>query len=304
MRRVLIAIAVAGLLASACGGNGGTQTTQAPGGSAASCDKDSLDVRNPGNLTIGTDNPAFQPWFGGSKGSLGEGSPWKANPSQGTGNPYTGQGFEGSVAYAVAKVLGFGGIEVRWVAVPFNNSYKPGDKPFDFYIGQVSYRPERAQAVDFSTGYYNVQQALVANKGTPTTQATTFADLKDKQLGAQLGTTSYQYIVDNIKPDKQPKVYDNSNDVIAALNAGQIDGYLVDAPTAYVNVLIGEAKHGVVVGQFPTLGDQEYFGLVLQKDSSLTPCVDHAITALKSTGKLDALQKKWLKDITFPEIEP
>jgi polar amino acid transport system substrate-binding protein len=302
MRKLLTVVAVSGLLLGACG----TNNTTSPGGggshAANACAKGNLQLLTPGTLTFGTDNPAFQPWFGGSKGS-GK-PPWKADPNQGTGNPYTGQGFEGSVAYAIARKMGFQREAVQWVAVPFNNSYKPGSKNFDFYIGQVSFSRDRAQAVDFSGGYYNVQQALVANKGTPITQAKTFADLKDKKLGAQLGTTSYKYVVDNIKPDQQPSVYDNSNDVIAALNAGQIDGYLVDAPTAYVNVLIGEAKHGVVVGQFPTLGAQEHFGLVLEKGSSLVGCVDRAIAELKSNRTLAALQKQWLKDIKFPEIKP
>src|SRR6266511_3542172 len=223
MRRVVVALAAFGMLAVGCDKGGGTEASPsesqpAPSSSspvspspsapqtAADCAK-SADLKSSGQLAIGT------------------------------GNPYTDEGFEGSVAYAVADQMGFGKDQVAWVAVPFNNSYKPGDKDFDFYIGQVSYRTERANAVDFSEGYYNVQQALVANKDSAIADATTFADLKDAKLGAQIGTTSYQYIVDNIQPSKQPSVYNNSNDVIAALSAGQIDGYLVDAPTAYVNVL-------------------------------------------------------------------
>jgi polar amino acid transport system substrate-binding protein len=328
MRRILVTMAALGLLAAACGGNGGngsspsagspivtlTPVTLTPGptspGAATgspvaetpeTC-TESAQLLHPGRLTVATDNPAFQPWFGGNKGA-GRG-PWKADPNSGTGNPYTSDGYESAVAYAVATQMGFTAEQVDWVPVPFNNSYKPGPKDFDFYIGQVSYSPERANAVDFSDNYYNVQQALVADKDSDIAHATTFADLQDAQLGAQLGTTSYQYIVDNIKPSKQPSVYDNSNDVIAALNAHQIDGYLVDAPTAYVNVLIGEAKNGVVVGQFPTIGEQEFFGLVLAKGSSLTRCVNLAIAILQGTGMIDSLQHRWLKDITFPEIKP
>ena len=301
MRKPLVLAGVAGLLLVACGGNA-VQPSSSGSAGANACTKSSMNLLTPGKLTIGTDNPAFQPWFAGAKGA-GK-PPWKANPSNGTGNPYTGQGYEGAVAYAVATQMGFDRNEVQWVPVPFNNSFKPGPKDFDFYLSEVSITKERAQAVDFSDGYYNVQQALVANKGTPIAQATTFADLRDKKLGAQIGTTSYRYIVNNIKPDQQPSVYDNSTDVIAALNAGQIDGYLVDAPTAYVNVLIGEAKHGVVVGQFPTIGEQEQFGLVLQKGDSLVQCVDKAIQALNANGTLTALQKKWLKPITYPVIKP
>jgi polar amino acid transport system substrate-binding protein len=302
VRKLLAVVAVSGLLLAGC--SKGTTTSSGGGGGSSgnACAKNNLNLLKPGTLTIGTDNPAFQPWFGGPKGA-GK-PPWKADPSQGTGNPYTGQGYEGAVAYAVASQMGFTHDQVQWVPVPFNNSFKPGPKDFDFYLSEVSITKERAQAVTFSKGYYNVQQALVANKGTPTARAKTFADLKDKKLGVQIGTTSYRYVVNNIKPDQQPSVYDNSTDVIAALNAGQIDGYLVDAPTAYVNVLIGEAKHGVVVGQFPTIGEQEQFGLVLQKGNSLVHCVNRAVDAIKANGTLSALQKKWLKPITFPVIKP
>src|SRR5919197_4739013 len=291
MRKRLSVLAVAGLILGACGSSGPTSVGGTP--FANSCAKKNLDLLTRGTLTVGTDNPVFQPWFGGAKGS-GQ-PPWKADPNNGTGNPYTGQGYEASVAYDIAQNMGFKRDEVKWVAVPFNNSYKPGPKNFDFYIGQVSFSKERAQAVDFSEGYYNVQQALVANKGTPITSATTFDDLRDKKLGVKLGTTSYSYIVNNIKPDKQPSVYDNSNDVIAALNARQIDGYLVDAPDAYVNVLVGEAKHGVVVGQFPTIGEQEHFGVIFQKGSSLVGCVNKAIETLQSDGTIDHLHDKYLK---------
>jgi polar amino acid transport system substrate-binding protein len=300
LRKPLVIIGVLGLLLSACGKN---TTSPGSGGSPSgnACAKGNLNLITPDQLTMATDNPAFQPWFGGKKSPPG--SPWKAQPNSGTGDPNTDVGYESEVAYDVAEQLGFAKGEVKWVAVPFNNSYKPGPKDFDFYIGQVSFSPERAQAVGFSVGYFDVQQALVANKGTPISKAKTFADLKPFKLGVQIGTTSFSYIKDNIKPAKQPAVYNSSNDVIQALNNGQIDGYLVDAPDAYVNVLIGEAKHGVVVGQFPTIGQQERYGLVFEKGNSLVGCVDHAIESLKSNGTLDKLHAKYLKGITFPEIK-
>jgi polar amino acid transport system substrate-binding protein len=305
VRKRLVLAATAAIVLAACSTKttGNTAPTSAgPSATGPNCSTTALNLVTPGQLTIATDNPAFQPWFGGAKGS-GQ-PPWQADPNSGTGNPYSGQGFEGAVAYAAAGKLGFTPDHVKWVAVNFNNSYKPGPKSFDFFVGQVSYSAARSQAVDFSSGYYDVQQALVAKKGAPITSAKTFADLQGYKLGAQIGTTSYSYIVDNIKPTQQPSVYDNSNDVIAALNAGQIDGYLVDAPTAYVNVLISEVKNGVVVGQFPTLGAQEYFGLVFQKGNPLVPCVDQAIASLRSAGTLDSLQSTWLADITYPVIQP
>ncbi len=304
MRRVFGLVTAIVFALSACSKS---TTTSSGAGSpsaspSASCAVASLHLLTPGTLTIGTDNPVFNPWFAGDTSPPG--SQWKADPNNGTGDPNTNQGYEDQVAYDIAQQLGFANSQVKWVAVPFNNSYKPGPKPFDFYIGQVSYSAARAQAVDFSDGYYNVQQALVANKGNAISHATTFADLKGAKLGVQIGTTSYTYITNNIQPTQQPAVFDNSNDVIQALNNKQIEGYLVDAPDAYVNVLIGEAKNGVVVGQFPTIGDQEHFGLVFEKGNPLVSCVNQAVGTLRSSGTLDSLQTQWLKDITFPVISP
>jgi polar amino acid transport system substrate-binding protein len=301
MRRLVVGLAVL-VLAAACASEGDdTGATPQPTASEPvdPCAKENLNLLTPGTLTIGTDNPAFQPWFGGT-GTYG---PWKAKPNSGTGNPASGEGFESAVAYAIAEQLGFAQDEVVWVPISFNESFRPGPKDFDLDINEISYNDDRAQAVDFSESYYDVAQALVAIEGSPIADATTFADLKGYHLGAQIGTTSFNYIVDNIQPDQQPAVFDRSVDVIQALNNGQIDGYLTDAPTAYVNVLIGQVDNGVVVGQFPAVGEQEHFGIVFEKGNPLVACVNDAIAALEADGTLDALQSQWLEDVTFPEIQ-
>ena len=306
MRRFLVGVVALGMLVTACAqnnppgspsGSGGSSGFQTPGADA--CARENLPLLTAGQLTIGTDNPAFQPWFGGT-GTYG---PWTAKPNSGTGNPASGEGFEGAFAVALAEQIGFTPDEVTWVAISFGQSFKPGPKDFDFDMNEVSYNSDRAQAVDFSESYYDVSQALVAKKGSPIAQATTFADLKGYKLGAEIGTTGYNYIVDNIQPDQQPAVFDRSVDVIQALNNGQIEGYLTDAPTAYVNVLISQVKGGVVVGQLPAIGAQEYFGLVFEKGNPLVACVNAAIEALRSDGTLAGLQTTWLKDVTFPEIQ-
>lgn len=307
MRKLLIAVAAAGLLLAACaedqpavspgetGATGATGTT-APATAAGCAQQNASALLMPGVLTIGTDNPAFEPWFAG--GVPDKDSVWKYN------DPSTGKGYESAIAYAIADQLGFTTDQVVWVVVPFNESYKPGDKAFDFDLNEIEYTPDRAQAVDFSDGYYNVQQALVAKKGTPITEVTTFAELKQYKLGVQIGTTSFTYVDENIQPDQDPNVYDRSVDVIAALNAGQIDGYVTDAPTAYVNVLISQVKDGEVVGQFPTIGEQGYYGALFEKGNPLVACVNMAIATLQEDGTLAGLQTEWLGDVTFPEITP
>jgi polar amino acid transport system substrate-binding protein len=307
MRKLVLVLSVLALAiaAAGCGGDddeeaGGGATTAAETtgttGEAAACDKDGLELVNDGQLTIGTDNPAFPPWF---EGGTPEGSDWEIN------DPATGEGFESAVAYAVAEQLGFAEDEVEWVVVPFNNSFRPGDKNFDLDINQISVTDERDRAVDFSDSYYDVNQALVANEGTPITEAASPADLAEYQLGAQVGTTSLQYIQDTIQPSQEPRVYDTSNDVVAALNGTQIDGIVVDLPTAFFLVGSGEVENGTVVGQFPSAeGEQEHFGMLFEEGNPLRDCVNEALATLKDDGTLDEIQQQWLSEKTSaPVIE-
>ena len=291
-RLALLPILMLALLASGCGGDDEASDTTATA-AAETCSKDQLTLVTPGTLTVGTDNPAFPPWF---EGGTPDGSDWEIN------DPATGEGFESAVAYAVAEKLGFADDEVTWVVVPFNNSFKPGDKGFDFDINQISVTDERDQAVDFSDSYYDVNQALVVLNGTPIADATSIADLKQYQLGAQIGTTSLGYINDSIQPDKDPRVYDTSNDVIAAINAKQIDGLVVDLPTAFFLVGAEEVKNGKVVGQFASTGGQEHFGMLFQEGNTLRDCVNEALAELKSDGTLEQIQTEWLSNKTSAPV--
>ena len=272
----------------------------APSPTADACAKDSLTLVSAGKLTLGTDNPAYSPYFlprdGGNK------PPWDTEFS---GDPTTGTGFESAIAYAVADKLGFTKDEVAWTPVKFDTSYAPGPKSFDFYLAQVSYKPERAQAADLSDGYYFLNQSLVAVGGTPIAAAKSIADLASYQFGAQAGTTSYDTIVNVIKPTKEPRVYDSNDAAITALNNKQIDGLVVDLPTAFY-VTAAQMDNGVIVGQFPpTGGEQEHFSLVLARGSALTACVNGALAAMKADGSLGAITKEWMSDkASAPVIEP
>jgi polar amino acid transport system substrate-binding protein len=284
VRRSLALVLVLAL--AGCGGSSSsTSTTNGNGSSASSCAKGDLTLVNAGKLTVGTDNPAFPPWFGGP-----EASPWKVS------DPRSGQGFESAVAYAVASKLGFAKNEVNWIVVPFNTAFAPGPKKFDFAINQISYTPQRAKAVAFSDSYYNVNQAVVAKRGTRIATAQSSADLQHYKLGAQLGTTSYQYIKDFIKPSKQPAVFDSNDAAVAALKNGQIDGLVVDLPTAFY-VTAAQVPGSKIVGQFPTGNAGERFGMVFEKGNTLVGCVNQALNTLKSDGTLQKLQEKWLAKV-------
>ena len=286
MRNALIAslaLTVALLVAATASGR---STSPATAAAIPGCDKAGLDLLADGKLTIGSDNPAFPPWFAGP-----EKKPWKVS------DPTNGKGFESAVAYAVAKQLGFAKSDVAWTYVPFNNSYKPGKKSFDFYIQEVSYSPQRAKAVDFSKGYYFVNQSIVGRKGKPIASVRSINGLKKYKLGAQIGTTSYDFIVDKIKPDSKPLVYDTNDAAVQALKTGQIDGLVVDLPTAFYVTAV-QVPDGKVVGQFASTGSKEHFGLVLQKGNSLTVCVNKALNRLWLNGTLKNLQRIWLAKAT------
>src|SRR5438128_2889184 len=195
MNKGLVALAALAVAAAALAA---FTTPTSRGAVSASCATDSLNLVGQGNLTIGTDNPAYPPWYGGG---APKGSQWKIN------DPSTGKGFESAVVYAVAGQLGFAKSQVRWVYTPFNKSFAPGPKSFDFDINQISYTPARAKVVTFSSSYYDVNQAVVVLKGKPISKVKTVAGLKPYKLGAQLGTTSYGYIKSQINPSKQPAVF-------------------------------------------------------------------------------------------------
>ncbi len=306
MRKILAMVAVAGLLLAACAEDeptiGGTGATGPTGGTeatgptapatAAECAEQNADALiTPGTLTIGTDNPAYPPYF---QGGSPKDSQWKIN------DPNTGEGFESAVGYEIASRMGLSTVE--WVVVPFKQSYAPGPKSFDIDLNQVSFSSKRAEAVDFSESYYAVNQALVVVKGTPIADATSIEELRQYTLAAPLGTTSADLITDYIQTEGDPGVYQTLSDSVAALNARQVDGIVVDYPTAlYIaDPFVQEVKNSIVLAQFPNEAVEggEYFGAVLAKDSPLTACVDLALQEMKADGTLEAITTEWLSEKT------
>jgi polar amino acid transport system substrate-binding protein len=248
--------------------------TASAANAAGACKAGALSTLTTGTLTIGTDDPAYSPWFDNNK-------------------PVDGKGFESAVAYAVAKQLGYSAKKVKWVKASFNTVIQPGKKAFDFDINEVSITPERAKAVDFSTGYYDVAQALVTTTKSKIAKAKSIADLAKAKLGAAVGTTSYSTITDVIKPKVKPSVFDTNDIATQALINGQIDGLVLDLPTAFY-VSAAALKNGLIVGQFAPKAGSEQFGLVLSKGSTLTSCVSSAVDALRVNGSLKTLASTWL----------
>ncbi len=291
-KAVLVAAAMVSILAAACAPESSTTSAAAPSGStsmtAAACtEAHTGDLLTDGTLTVGTGNPSYPPWWEG--GTTTAHSDWEGN------DPYLGKGFEGAVTFAIAEAMGFDADQVAFVPVKFNQSYAPGDKPFDFVIQQIAYSESRAKAADFSDSYFDVTQAVVSTKGSPIDGATSIADLQDATLGSASGDRGYDYIVDQIQPTNDAKAYDDLNGAVNALKNGQIDGIVVDLPTAFYMSTV-QVPNGIIVGQLPPAGEQDRFGVVLDQGDPLLECVNLAIAELKADGSLQQIEKEWISD--------
>ena len=277
---------------SSAASSGPVPSSAAPAVSSASgpaaaipgCTPDALKTRTAGTLTIATDNPAYDPWFSGN-------------------DPANGKGFESAVAYAVATELGFAKDKVKWTKVSFNAAISPAPKTFDFDINEFTITADRAKAVDFSTGYYDVTQAVVTVKGSKIASAKTVASLKGARLGAQIGTTSLDALNKVIAPAARATVFPTNDTAVAQLKNGQVDGIVVDTPTAFY-MASAQLDNGVIVGQLPSGSSRpDQFGLLLDKGSPLTACASKAVDRLRSNGTLAKLQTTWLAEAGAPVLK-
>ena len=258
-------------------GSGSGQTA-----SLEDCQKGKITTYKDGVMTVGTDSPAYPPYFEDN-------------------DPSNGKGFESAVAYAIADRLGFSRSEVEWTVVPFNASYAPGPKKFDFDVNQISITPAREKAVSFSIPYYTANQAVLVTKDSDIGQVSGLDELQDLTIGVQVGTTSLAAVEDEIDPSTAPKVYDNSNDVVSALKQGQVDAVVVDLPTA-IYLRDVEVPNSEVAGQFEAPGGDKW-GALLAKDSNLTKCVNAALSAMKDDGTLEEITTRWMSDAaSAPEL--
>jgi polar amino acid transport system substrate-binding protein len=142
-----------------------------------------------------------------------------------------------------------------------------------------------------------VHEAIVGLSGTAAAKTHTLAAVRQLQLGAQVGTTDYTTIMDQIRPTKSPRIYNSNSDAVQALEDRQIQGLVVDLPTAF-EITSGEAKGTMIIGQLQSVpGNPEQFGIVLDKGSPLTTCADKAVRRISANGSLAALDKKWLAQV-------
>jgi polar amino acid transport system substrate-binding protein len=281
----LVALLMAfALVGAACGSEdssdevASSDTTEATSDTAGEgdCAVADLPLKEEGQLTVATGDPVFPPWI--------------ANDDP-TGN----EGFESELVYLIADQLGFAEEDVVWTSTGFDEAIAPGDKDFDFNIQQYGITADRDEVVDFSDGYYTVQQAIVAAPDADIADATSLADLQDAKLGAAVGSTSLDYIDEYIQPDEEAAVFDDNAAAKSAFDAGQVDGLVFDLPTAFY-ITAAEIPDASIVGILPTPADSEpeQLGMLFEDGSELIPCINQALAAVEESGDLAALQEEWL----------
>jgi polar amino acid transport system substrate-binding protein len=284
MRRSVLAILALLTLAlvlvvSGCGGKKSDSTTgdgSTEGGetaNASTCTPSKMETQTPGTLTVATDKPAYPPYFENDE-------------------PANGEGFESAVAYAIGKQLGFSKGQIKWTVEPFDSSYAPGPKDFDFDVNEISITPTREKAVDFSVPYYSATQAVVALEDSEAAKARSLAELKDTKIGVQINTTSLSTVNEEIEPSNKPEVFNSSGDVVTALKNGQVEAVVVDLPTA-LYLTAAQVENATIVGQFGKPEGEEW-GALLAKGSPITDCVSWAIEELEASGELEKITQRWM----------
>lgn len=273
------------LVVAGCGGSKSSSSSGDTGGStgagegsgatadASKCTPAGMETHKEGVLTVATDKPAYPPYFENDE-------------------PENGEGFESAVAYAIGKQLGYPKSKIEWTVEPFDSSYAPGPKNFDFDVNEISITPTREKAVDFSVPYYSANQAVVALEDSEAAKAKSLADLKDTKIGVQINTTSLSAVDEEIDPSSKPEVFNSSGDVVTALKNGQVEAVVVDLPTA-LYLTAAQVENATIVGQFGKAEGEEW-GALLAKGSPLTECVSGAIEALKKSGELEKITQRWM----------
>jgi polar amino acid transport system substrate-binding protein len=261
-RVILIGLLFVVLLLVGCGG------PSAESGSADKCEIADPPLFEKGQLTVATDKPAYPPWFKGS--------------------PKDYSGYEGDIASEIAERMD---LPIKWTVEPFNKSYAPGAKDFDFDINQITITKKRETAVDFSDGYFDNAQGVLVMKDSPAADAKGLSDLKDFTIGAQVGTTALDFVNETVKPTQDPKIYDTTNDAKSALESGQIDVFVTDLVTT-VYLRDFEIEGSTVIGKYPR---NEQFGMLFEQGDPLVGCVNEILGEMKNDGTLEKLKQEHLQ---------
>ena len=161
---------------------------------------------------------------------------------------------------------------------------------YDIVLSQVTITADRAKVVDFSVGYFKSDQGLLVKAGT---KVASWDDVKKLKIGVQASTTAEYYFTSGEVPGwklDSVKSYPDLSSAYAALNAGQVDGIVIDTP-----INLGQASNSggklEVVGQFKT---GEEYGAIFGKGNGKKAIFDPILQGLIDDGTVNALIAKYL----------
>jgi polar amino acid transport system substrate-binding protein len=232
-------------------------------------DSDALPTRVPGTLSVAVDIGTI---------GLAEGEIVKRGV-------VGASGFEIDLGRALAEKLG---AKLRIVDVPFTSVVTSGPKPFDVSISHVTITGKRANAVDFSAPYFDVNKGVLVAPGVA--PPTTVAALRKLRICAQTGTTSLEYVLTELRPHPAPHSFPSPIDALRGVSDGFCQAMVAD-----LEILVAAKRdqpdlYGPIAGQIVT---HERYGAVFEKGSKLRTPVDAALQSLARAGVVTHLATRW-----------
>ena len=255
-------LAIAGVALSGCG----SDTTSSSTSSTTSTSDYKL--VNAGELTIGSD--------------------LDYKPMEYLDSDEKPEGFDVAMMTEVSKRLG---LKLNYLA-PQNfdtliTQVAAGTK-MDVAVSSITITDERKELVDFSSPYYDSNQAVVIRKDSSYTDK---SQLNGETVGAQSGTSGEEWVKENYTKSKYVP-YNSTSDLLAALRAGKIEAAVYDEPVAE-NGVANEYKDCKILSVIPT-GEQ--YGIAINKsNTALETAINKALADMQSDGTMDKLKETWIK---------
>ncbi len=180
------------------------------------------------------------------------------------------------------------------------------DGQFDMAADGITITAERAEIVDFSDGYINVDQRLMVRKGEDRfTDGISFA-VGDFVLGTQIGTTNYDTGVELVGEDRV-KPFEEFGFVVQSLIADDVDAVIIDETA-------GQGYIGENADEVELIGESlssDQLGFIFPKGSEWVAPINEALAEIKSDGTLAEISSRYFgsaftityDDLEFPEYD-
>ncbi|CDO18030.1 Bacterial extracellular solute-binding lipoprotei n, family 3 [Streptococcus gallolyticus] len=213
-------------------------------------------------------------------------------------------GFDIDLANAVFKEYG---ITVKWQSINWDmKETELNNGTIDLIWNGYSITDERAEKVLFTNPYMVNEQVLVTKKSSG---ITSFADMKEKVLGAQSGSSGYDAFTSNpevlkdIVSGGDATQYETFTQALIDLKNDRIDGLLIDK--VYANYYLeqeGELdNYNIISSEF----DGEDFAVGARKaDKTLVKKINQAFKKLYQDGTFQEISNKWFgEDVATDDVK-